>query len=386
MISWYNVLMKRKVLILFLSLVLPVVSSCDFGNTNKPVLTLVSDNYEIYIGNSVNLSCTVSEGDLSNIVYSYPANIGIVSLEGNIVTGLKVGIARLSASIGSLISNTITITVLDPLADPYKNMEREEFYATYTPARSYLDSQYRSLHSFMSGSLEVNDQVPVISSYIPMDSARFVKNSSYIFGNEGNSYTLLDSNGNPSKTIYRGGGYTNLDEVAAHVFAFNEIPGNHIASNRSDPSNSRWGEYLRLNHTQFYKWDADTRYPYQPIIPGIKSPPNNGSIMYYEMDIGTTGTDCDPGYPCEIYNDGEIITRGAARIVYSQYDEDKSGDIEMDERHLFYTYNHYNDFQEFLNYEGGWGKMFGNVTGGGALNQMNNPTPTQYPEVAHVLF
>ena len=99
------------------------------------------------------------------------------------------------------------------------------------------------------------------------------------------------------------------------------------------------------------------------------------------MYIGKTGTDCDPGYSIVPYNDGRKITRGAARIVYSY--KDKNGDkiIDLDERYVFYTYNHYNDFQEYLNYEGGWGEMFGNITGGGMLSSNSSYNPTPYVPV-----
>ena len=99
------------------------------------------------------------------------------------------------------------------------------------------------------------------------------------------------------------------------------------------------------------------------------------------MDIGTTGTDCDPSYEADIYNDGDTITRGAARIVYGKNDLDKDGVFERGELHVFYTYNHYNDFQEYLNYEGGWGEMFGNITGGGTISDKYDCNPTDYVEV-----
>ena len=69
-----------------------------------------------------------------------------------------------------------------------------------------------------------------------------------------------------------------------------------------------------------------------------------------------------------------------ARIVYvkSRYGAQIT---DPNERYVFYTYNHYNDFTEYLNYFGGWGQIFGNVTGGGALNDKKNPKPTSYPEV-----
>ena len=50
--------------------------------------------------------------------------------------------------------------------------------------------------------------------------------------------------------------------------------------------------------------------------------------------------------------------------------------------YLFYTYNHYNDFQEYLNYEGGWGEIFGNITGGGKISSKYDYNPTPYVKVA----
>ena len=90
------------------------------------------------------------------------------------------------------------------------------------------------------------------------------------------------------------------------------------------------------------------------------------------------GTDCDPRYVAKIYNDGHTITRGAARIVYTRYDKNRNEIIDPNEKYLFYTYNHYNDFSEYLNYYGGWGEIFGNITGGGEMSSKVNYNPTEY--------
>ena len=51
----------------------------------------------------------------------------------------------------------------------------------------------------------------------------------------------------------------------------------------------------------------------------------------------------------------------------------------LEDRYVFYTYNHYNDFQEYLNYQNGWGEMFGNITGGGDISSYDpNFPPTDY--------
>ena len=267
----------------------------------------------------------------------------------------------------------------DPVtSDPYVNVDVEAFYANYTPAISYMDAYYRTQHNLMSGVIADQDQAPTISSYQPEADGKLVRNTSYIYSADGNTYYVVDAYGNIVNEIYRGAAYIMLEEVAAHMFAFGELPANHSSSKNTKPYSSVWGEFLRVNHSNFS--GSTTKYPYEPVLPDISG--CGGSLYYYEMDIGTTGTDCDPKYTAEPYNDGYTITRGAARIVYTRMDLDRDGTIEINETYLFYTYNHYNDFQEYLNYEGGWGEMFGNITGGGTISSKYDYNPTAYVEVA----
>lgn len=269
----------------------------------------------------------------------------------------------------------------DPVtSDPYVNVNVEEFYANYTPAISYMDSYYRTQHNLMSGAIGEQDQAPTISEYQPELGGKLVRNTSYIYSADGNTYYVVDAYGNIVNKIFRGGAYIMLEEVAAHMFAFGELPANHSTSKSTKPTSSPWGEFLRLNHSKFS--GSTTNYPYEPMLPDISG--CGGALQYYEMDVGTMGTDCDPNYDITVYNNGSKITRGAARIVYTRYDKDGDGVIEIGETYLFYTYNHYNDFQEYLNYEGGWGEMFGNVTGGGTLSSKTDYNPTPYVEVAYV--
>ena len=104
------------------------------------------------------------------------------------------------------------------------------------------------------------------------------------------------------------------------------------------------------------------------------------------MDIGTTGTVTEPQYPAALYNNGTSITRGAARLVYARQDLNGNGVYEQNEIYVFYTDNHYNDFREYLNYYGGWGQIFGNITGGGTLSSKYDYNPTPYPETGYVSF
>ncbi len=258
----------------------------------------------------------------------------------------------------------------------YANMSREEFYANYTPAENLEDARSRSKYGFMSGTLRVPDQAPGVVLNRPMEDGKYIRNSVTTFIGD-DIYVLVDVNGETVMEIYRGGGYITLEEVAAYVYAFGDIPANYLNSKSASPASNKWGQYLRLNNSKF---TGDTRkYPYEPELPRISG--CGGDLTYYEIDIGTTGTDCDPKYPARIYNNGSYIDRGAARIVYARYDRSNKLITDPNERYLFYTYNHYNDFQEYLNYYGGWGEIFGNITGGGQISSKYNYNPTPYVEI-----
>lgn len=269
-----------------------------------------------------------------------------------------------------------------PASDPYANISAEEFYLGYEPAESYWDAYYRTQHGFMSGSIEPQDQKPSVDDNRPMLDGLYLRNTSALYSKDGNVYYVVDADGEIVNKIYKGAAYVTLEEVAAYVFAFGDVPANYVSSKNAKPTESKWGVYLRLNHSAFS--GSTTRYPYEPELPDISG--CGGDLRYYEIDIGTTGTDCDPTYRPAVYNNGSKITRGAARIVYSRFDANGDSIINVNEKYLFYTYNHYNDFQEYLNYEGGWGEMFGNITGGGKISSKTDYNPTPYVRVARCAF
>ena len=270
-----------------------------------------------------------------------------------------------------------TETPSEPPEDPYVNMSAAEFYSNYEPADDYWDAYWRTKHGFMSGSIDPQDQAPTIADYQPMEDGKYVRNTYANFSADGNTYYIVNGYGEVVNQVFKGGAYVSLEEVAAYVFAFGDIPVNYSSSKSTKPTSSIWGEYLRVNHTKFS--GSTSKYPYEPELPDISG--CGGSLQYYEIDIGTTGTDCDPSYRPAVYNNGTKITRGAARIVYARFDANGDKIIDINERYLFYTYNHYNDFQEYLNYEGGWGEMFGNVTGGGTISSKYDYNPTPYVPV-----
>ena len=105
--------------------------------------------------------------------------------------------------------NQLPIVEIEPCCtiDPYTSVDKTQFYANYTPACCYQ--------------------------------------------NDGNTYCVLDANGNVVNRIFKNGGYVTLEEVAAYVYAFGDIPANYTSKKTASPSSNPWGEYLRLNHTSF---------------------------------------------------------------------------------------------------------------------------------------
>ena len=262
--------------------------------------------------------------------------------------------------------------------DPYIGVDKETFYANYTTACCYADASYRTLHYLMSGSLEVPGQYAEEAAYRPMDGDKYIHNTHTWYENDGKTYVVVDAFGREMMRIYKGAAYITLEEVAAYIYAFGgsnaNLPANYTSKKVTKVGTNPWGIYLRGNHSNF---SGDTsRYPYEPELPDISG--CGGRLRYFELDIGTTGTET-PGYRPALYNNGASITRGAARLVYARQDLNGNGVYEQGEIYVFYTHNHYNDFREYLNYYGGWGEMFGNVTGGGVYSSNTNCNPTPYP-------
>ena len=294
------------------------------------------------------------------------------------------GIVKVYVKFDSKVSNVATLQIVDPADDPYENTNFNTFHSSnYNEAADLEDAYWRTQHNLMSGDISAQDQAPTVADNQPKSGDKFIRNSDDNYLDNGNTYAVVDENGEVVNKIYKFGAYVTLEEVAAYVYAFGDVPANYISSNSASKlSGSPWKQFLRLNHNYF---SGDTSsYPYEPLLPRISG--EGGDLDYYEIDIGTTGTDCDPRYDSVIYNDGNKITRGAARIVYTRYYEVGGHIDDLKDRYVFYTYNHYNDFQEYLNYQGGWGVIFGNVTGGGTISSKTDYKPTPYVEVVRQSF
>ncbi len=341
------------------------------GTTPKSI-TLTSDRTTVSVGETAALSFAVTPTSAARNI-AFRVLEGDAEVIGNKVIPQSGEPVSVIGIIGGVASNAVTLNPITLSSDPYMNVSESSFYSDYSPAESAEDAAYRSDHYLMSGDISDQDQAPTTANR-PMMGGLYVRNSASIYSEDGDTYFVIDPQGNLASKIYRDGAYVTLEDVAAYLFAFGDIPPNYTEDKSGKPSSSPWGEYLRLNHSSF---SGDTsRYPYEPVLPDIRGA--GGKLYYYEIDIGTTGTDCDPSYSIRPYNNGRTITRGAARIVYTRYNANMDAFTSVNEKYLFYTYNHYNDFQEYLNYQGGWGEMFGNITGGGSLSSSTDYNPTAY--------
>ncbi len=356
----------------------PVISSTQ--TTTPTSMEILTPSQVMTVSETLALETNFSSN--FNLEYSTTNDNVVISKDGTL-TARKAGLCYITVSYGEL-SDTVSILVenaSDLSSDPYENVSKEEFYANYTEATSYMDAYYRSQHNLLSGKNEVEDPDPVLSEYQPRVGTEYVKNTSALYSSDGNTYYVVDAYGNIVDAIYKGGAYITLNEVAPYLQAFGDVPANHVESNnKNQVKTSPWKEYLRVNHNKF---SGDTKgYPYEPELPNISG--CDGDYQYYEVDFGTTGTDTGNNYAIKVYNDGTTITRGAARFVYAQKNIKTNEKLSINDRYVFYTYNHYNDFQEYLNYQGGFGKIFGNVTGGGTLSSKEDYNPTPYVEVSYL--
>lgn len=366
-------MIKRKIRFSILPILLLVfcllLSGCN-GTALESLEIQGADRLTLKVGNTLTLRTNAPDELCDKLEWSASDDSVTVDQSGT-VTARSKGLVIVTVTYRDL-SDRVLIEIIEQSAS-LDDSEKTEFYENYKPAQSYSEALERSAQGLLSGSLEVPDQAPTVSAHQPQLNGSLIRNNEpyYI---DSNTYVVVDAWGNEVLRVYRGGGYITLEEVAAYVYAFGNVPANYVSGKNASPESSIWGEYLRLNHTAF---SGDTsRYPYEPVLPDISG--CGGDLYYYEIDIGTTGTDCDENYIVKIYNDGESITRGAARIVYTRYDANRNSIIDPNEKYVFYTYNHYNDFQEYLNYYGGWGEMFGNITGGGTISSREDYAPTPY--------
>ena len=239
---------------------------------------------------------------------------------------------------------------LDSYSDPYVNVDKKDFYNNYEAATTYEDAYYRTKHHLMSGDITPQDHLAE-EGFNESDSYIKCSTATYVLDADGNYLAYIpNTNNTDNHIIFYGAAYTSLDEVAAYILAFGEQPINtNYDKNDKSLSIATWGIYGRVNNGTFR---ATSSYKYQPSFPS--------GYTWIESDFGTNGGFYVGSGTVGRYNNGTTITRGTARLVYSNM----PGIKPIDNRYVFYTYNHYNDFQEYLNYDNGWSIRYGNESAG----------------------
>lgn len=378
----------KKIILILITICTFVFTNCivEAPNSNQQPnqeqdikINISTLNNDYYIKDDIIIDIEVNKPELIKDIEIEILNNNVENaIIKNVVNINEISTIKVIAKYNDIKSNEITLNITESIynEDPYQNISSQDFYQDYQEAINYQDAYYRSLHGYMSGSIITPDERPILANYQPKEDNIYIRNTNAYYNEEQDTYYITDGYGEIVDVIYKKAGYISLDEVSAHLIAFGTTPGNYLSKKSGDPKTSVWGEYLRLNHSSFS--GSTTKYPYEPKLPNISG--CGGDLYYYEIDFGTQGTTCDPNYDIRIYNDGSKITRGAARLVYTRFDKNRNDIIDLNERYVFYTYNHYNDFQEYLNYQNGWGQIFGNITGGGELSSKTNYNPTPYIE------
>ena len=263
---------------------------------------------------------------------------------------------------GSDVYAVIYEPTIDDSNDPYKSINSTSFYNNdYERAITYEDAYFRTKHNLLSG--DITDQ-----SHLPPDEGikennQYIRSTTalYILNTDGDYLGYVINSNQYQEIIYYGAAYQYLNDVAAYLLAFGEVPVNSNydkGSSGQKAAISAWGKYGRVNIGEFS--GNISKYPYEPELP------TNNKVRYVETDFGTLGgyinqnTITGTYYNQKAYYNNGKISRGAARFCFVSDSSIKS----IDDRYVFYTYNHYNDFQEYLNYNNAWGERFGNITAG----------------------
>ena len=92
-----------------------VAASTVYTSAAKTI-ELAADETNLVVGNTANLTATVAPADYTGeLVYEVSDNT-VVSVADGVITALKAGVATITAKVGDVISNELTITVKNPAA------------------------------------------------------------------------------------------------------------------------------------------------------------------------------------------------------------------------------------------------------------------------------
>ena len=378
------------------------ISKSGYTTTNISI-TVIEDvtllEMEVILNTSIEVDGTTTivakdgEKVLTDLTYvSSDPSILTVSNIG-VVTGIKTGKASVTISKTGYKDKVYDIEVLDkpldPPTNPYLDIdtaeEKVEFYSNnYKVAHSYKDAQYRSEAHLLSGTNEDSNYLPTLNNKVDTTKINNYRSNTfdYILDSSNNKiaykYYQLDGSYIP---IYKGGAYYTMNEVAAYLLGFGEVPVNHYydkGSNGKASALNEWGRYARVNYGAFSGPSLGS-YQFEPYMVGME----NKDVYYTETDFGN-----DVYYNKESYvkgtkpyinSDATSITRGVLRFIFTSTYENSNNSNYTNNKYynrVYYTYNHYNDYYEFLNYQDGWSNVFGNMTTrGNAYGKYNSSDP-----------
>lgn len=156
------------------------------------------------------------------------------------------------------------------------------------------------------------------------------------------------------ETIYKGGIYTDSNEVACYINAFGECPANYVLYSNSKYSNFPDGT---LSQTNAKKYTYNTYgnkgrlYTYYNQLDGyVTSVPvdtDGSNFHYWEVDIAVT----------DAYASGTSFNRGGGRLIVFP-DGVTTGTYDSGKTFIVKTIDHYQHAREFANYLEGWGANF----------------------------
>lgn len=306
--------MKKIAKTISLLLVLAVLlSACNFSANKATRLDILSDDY-VTINPGETMILEIDSDYRGNVTWSSDdENVATVDRFG-VVTGVSEGIAVIMVSGGGLF-DMVSVKV---------SQSKTELTLT-SPSKTVAVGQ------------SVNLQVTVLPAELTEKVSLHIADGSAFATLNGKTLTGVA----PGKVVV----VASVDDVVA-------------AETITVVQSADVDEIVLTASAQTAKVGQSVNEPLLPENNGY-----GGNKYYYEIDIGLSG-----------YNNGNKITRGAARIVYARYKGGMYAQTTASERYVFYTYNHYEDFQEYLNYKGGWGKRFGYETS-------NYTSPTDYVQV-----
>lgn len=418
--------MKNKLSILSIGLIL-LITSCtpDLTTSTNPTSSAVSDSSSTSQQTSESTNETTSSDSTSSgettsgsTTSQLPKEIDLINstFTTSTITSNNEYVTTLRIE-DKTNHNFIEKTYKDPLSNPYLDIdtdaEKEYFYTNnYTQAQTSIDAKYRSEAGLLSGDPAEEKFMP--DDFKKIDNSKVNMERSTTFNyyvdsetNENTAYLLYRLDGTYTP-IFNGGAYFTLNQLAAYTVGFGALPPNQDYDKyeaMQDISSEKWYKYGRVNRG-FYDGPVKDKYAYETWFVGMEKK----DINYTETDFGNSvyynDNEYDPQYKQMPYvknidgkykiNSGTPGDRGVLRLCFTSAfenimpkphkaahgtDDTNNNFQNQYYKRAYYTFNHYNDWSEFLNYEDGWTDIYGNMTRGNKYCEMNVHTDKQYAPI-----